>query len=323
MEKKNFTKLHPGSEPCLGSQPHPGVPRLRVTSTGLNVPPGYLELWVAQHHEGRAGPGTVPRDEGHVHAPDPPQAREGGVPLPGLRVPGHHARLQPGLFPSRTQTSKRARGPRGATPPAQPAPVCPASQNGAGRRSASPTAAPEARAGSNFRQLGGPRQACGAAPVSSATAAPGAVRSEGPWRRPPPAATAGPRPRYRSQSNRVSSDGRSAASRAMVKGRAAPLRRHFRSAASRAVSPRRRRRQGPLSPQRWASRRLSQVGVPGVRASLRALRASGLSGSPGPALKRCASSCLPRTPRALGRAAPALRVQVRTWPHRACAEPSL
>lgn len=73
------------------------------------MPRGYLELRVAEHHEGGAGADTVALHKGHVQASDPPQAREGGVPLPRLRVPVYDTRLQQGLLPEGTHTSRRAR----------------------------------------------------------------------------------------------------------------------------------------------------------------------------------------------------------------------
>lgn len=98
------------------------------TAPGATSHPGYLELGVAQHYQGSAGPDTVPFHEGHIHAPDLLQAREAGVPLPGLRVPIHHARFQPGLFPNRTRTSNglRAHG-KSATLGASPLPAHPLS----------------------------------------------------------------------------------------------------------------------------------------------------------------------------------------------------
>lgn len=144
----------------------------------------YLELWVAQHHQGSAGPGALPVYEGHVQAPDPPQAREGGVPLPGLRVPGHHARLQPGLFPSEAQTSKRAQGPQdsptlgAAALQSTPISFLPIKPEGRRKALRDPTCGPETRAaptkaGGYFRQRGGPGQACVAAPVFGFTAVQG------------------------------------------------------------------------------------------------------------------------------------------------------
>lgn len=114
---------------------------------------GYLELGVAEHHQGRAGADAVALDEGHVHAPDPPQPREGRVPLPRLRVPDHDEGLQPGLLPEGdTRTSSGFRTPHvrarcgGALrlfPGALP--VSPPSSRGAGLgdpRSAVPTPGP-------------------------------------------------------------------------------------------------------------------------------------------------------------------------------------
>lgn len=76
---------------------------------------GYLELGVAEHHQGRAGADAVALDEGHVHAPDPPQPREGRVPLPRLRVPDHDEGLQPGLLPE-GDTRPAHSGPRTSGP---------------------------------------------------------------------------------------------------------------------------------------------------------------------------------------------------------------
>lgn len=183
-KKVNFIKLDPGSA-------------YDRTALGATSHPGYLELWVAQHYQGSAGPDTVPFHEGHVHAPDLLQAREAGVPLPGLCVPIHHAHFQPGLFPNRTRTSNglRAHG-KSATLGASPSqtalsPFCPSRHTEKEKRLAMgiPGTGNEDHAHKGWPQLpaaGGPEQACAAAPRFSFPAATGAVRSEDHWRRPPP-----------------------------------------------------------------------------------------------------------------------------------------
>ncbi|KAK2112274.1 hypothetical protein P7K49_012021 [Saguinus oedipus] len=74
----------------------------------LSVLPDYLELRVAEHHQRGTSTDTVPFHEGHVNAPDPPQTRESGVPLPRLSVPVYDAGLQPSLLPRRTKASNPA-----------------------------------------------------------------------------------------------------------------------------------------------------------------------------------------------------------------------